>query len=105
MFSKIKYLFFKKKPVVFALVGYRGCGKDYIFKELLNHNGNDKEIDLIINSPADIKSKEDSTAIRSNAIVYDIPYFTTMEAAKAAIEAITAIKKGEGKVKPLQDYY
>jgi hypothetical protein len=47
MFSKIKYLFFKKKPVVFALVGYRGCGKDYIFKELLNHNGNDKEIDLI----------------------------------------------------------
>jgi ribosomal protein S13 len=56
MFSKIKNLFFKKKPVVFALVGYRGCGKDYIFKELLRHNGkfetkldklSDTDIDLI----------------------------------------------------------
>ena len=64
-----------------------------------------REIDLIINSPADIKSKEDSTAIRANTIVYNIPYFTTLEAAKAATLAIEAMKKGDKSVKPLQGFY
>ncbi len=64
-----------------------------------------REIDLIINSPADIKSKEDSTAIRSNTIVYNIPYFTTKEAAKAATLAIEAMNKKDKQVKPLQMFY
>jgi len=64
-----------------------------------------KEINLIVNSPADIKSKEDSTAIRSNTIIYNIPYFTTKEGAKAAVSAIEALKKKRKKVKSLQEYY
>ncbi len=64
-----------------------------------------RDIDLIINSPADIKSKEDSTAIRSNTIVYNIPYFTTKEAAKAATLAIEAMKKEDKNVMPLQEFY
>ncbi len=64
-----------------------------------------REIDLIINSPADIKSKEDSTAIRSNTIVYNIPYFTTKEAAKAATLAIESMNKKNNNVKPLQKFY
>ena len=64
-----------------------------------------REIDLIVNSPADIKSKEDSTAIRSNTVIYNIPYFTTLEGAKAATKAIAALKKGKLNVKALQNYH
>ena len=64
-----------------------------------------REIDLIVNSPADIKSKEDSTAIRSNTIIYNIPYFTTLEGAFAATKAIKALNSGKIKVKSLQEYY
>ncbi len=64
-----------------------------------------REIDLIVNSPADIKSKEDSTAIRSNTVIYNIPYFTTLEGAEAAVKAIEALKKSRIKVKALQKYH
>ena len=64
-----------------------------------------REIDLIVNSPADIKSKEDSTAIRSNTIIYNIPYFTTLEGAFAATKAIKALNSDKIKVKSLQEYY
>jgi len=64
-----------------------------------------KEIDLVLNSPADVKSKEDSTEIRSNTVLYNIPYFTTLEGAKAAIMAIEASKNCDKGVKPLQDFY
>jgi len=42
---------FKKKPnrTVFVFTGFRGCGKDFTFPELLKFNGTDKEIDLIKN--------------------------------------------------------
>ncbi len=64
-----------------------------------------REIDLIVNSPADIKSKEDSTAIRSNTIIYNIPYFTTLEGARAATMAIRALKSEKINVKAIQMYH
>lgn len=64
-----------------------------------------KEIGLIINTPAGRTSKYDDSYIRIMAIQHKIPYITTMAAANASIEAIEAIKKKGIAPKAIQDYY
>ena len=64
-----------------------------------------KEIDLVINTPAGRLSEYDDSYIRKNAIKYKIPYITTTSAALSATEGIKARQGGEYKVKSLQDYH
>jgi carbamoyl-phosphate synthase large subunit len=64
-----------------------------------------KEIDLVINTPAGRLSEYDDSYIRKNAIKYKIPYITTTSAALSATEGIKARQCGEYKVKSLQDYH
>ncbi len=66
-----------------------------------------KEIHLIINTPAGKSSKYDDSYIRKAAIKYKIPYITTTAAAKAAAEGIRAYMENKGiiKVKSLQEYH
>ena len=64
-----------------------------------------KEIDLVINTPAGRLSEYDDSYIRKNAIRYKVPYITTTSAAFSATEGIKARQNGEYKVKSLQEYH
>jgi len=63
------------------------------------------EIHLIINTPSGRKPKNDEVLIRSGAVQYKIPYTTTISGAQAVVNAIETMKKGDLRVRPLQDYY
>ena len=47
-----------------------------------------KEIDLVVNTPAGRLSEYDDSYIRKNAIKYKVPYITTTSAARSATEGI-----------------
>jgi carbamoyl-phosphate synthase large subunit len=64
-----------------------------------------KEIDLIVNTPAGRLSEYDDSYIRKNAIKYKIPYITTTSAALSATEGIKERQNGEYKVRSLQEYH
>ena len=65
-----------------------------------------KEIQLIINTPAGKDKIFDDSYIRKNAIKHRVPYITTMAAAKASAAGIKAIKEqGQIGVKSLQDIH
>jgi carbamoyl-phosphate synthase large subunit len=64
-----------------------------------------KEIDLIINTPAGRQSEHDDSYIRKAAISYKIPYITTMTAALATTKGIAARLVSGGDVKSLQEYH
>ncbi len=64
-----------------------------------------KEIALVINTPAGRLSEYDDSYIRKNAIRYKVPYITTTSAALSATEGIKARQNGEYKVKSLQEYH
>jgi carbamoyl-phosphate synthase large subunit len=63
------------------------------------------DIHLIINTPSGRKPKNDEVLIRAGAVQYKIPYTTTISGAQAVVNAIETMKKGDLRVKPLQDYY
>ena len=63
------------------------------------------EIHFIINTPSGRNPKADEVLIRSGAVQYKIPYTTTLSGAQAVVNAIEIMKKGDLKVKALQDYY
>jgi len=64
-----------------------------------------KEIDLVINTPAGKMSEYDDSYIRKNAIKYGIPYITTTAAAFAATRGIKERQNGKYAVKSLQEYH
>ena len=63
------------------------------------------EIALVINTPEDGRARKDSYLIRRTAVMQNIPYYTTMDGAEAALEAIEAQRAGPLEVRPLQAYY
>ena len=63
------------------------------------------EIVLVINTPEDGRARKDSYLIRRTAVMQNIPYYTTMDGAQAALEAIEAQRSGVLEVQPLQAYY
>jgi len=62
-------------------------------------------IQLMINTSVGRKSSYDGYNIRRGALIYNIPYTTTLAGAKALSEAIAALKSRDWEVTPLQDYY
>ena len=52
------------------------------------------DVQLIINIPTDVKTRNDALEIRLAALQYSIPYFTTVEAAR---EALTGMVEMNGK--------
>jgi carbamoyl-phosphate synthase large subunit len=64
-----------------------------------------KEIQLIINTPAGKLSKYDDSYIRKAAIKYKVPYITTLTAAMAAAKGIASYCGGKSEVKSLQEYH
>ncbi|MFA6146646.1 MAG: carbamoyl-phosphate synthase large subunit [bacterium] len=63
------------------------------------------EIALVINTPLGAQSKADSYYIRRASLVYNIPYFTTLAAARAVSLAITDLIGDELSVRSLQEYH
>ena len=63
------------------------------------------DIQLVFNTTEGAKAIADSYALRRSALVRKIPYYTTVAGAKAAVEAISAIRAGGLEVAPLQSYF
>ncbi len=64
-----------------------------------------RNIDLIINTPAGPYAFDDEKKIRSAAIQHGIPSMTTLNAAKAAVNAIAERTARGDRVRALQDLY
>ena len=66
---------------------------------------NDGGVQLVINTTEGAQAITDSYTIRRGALVNNIPHYTTMTGAAAAVGAIEAIAKGTLEVAPLQAYF
>jgi len=64
----------------------------------------DGEIALMFNTTAGAQSIADSYEIRRSALTMQIPYYTTMAGAKAAVAALKVMKRDTLEVAPLQSY-
>src|SRR3989344_936744 len=62
------------------------------------------EITMVINTSFGMKAVTDSYSIRRSALVYNVPYFTTIAAAKAASQAIVSLMEEGLNVRPVQEY-
>ena len=63
------------------------------------------EVNLVINTTSNKKAIAESYSIRRTALTLTIPYTTTLAGAKATASAIQALREGELRVKPLQEYH
>ena len=77
-----------------------GKGRPTIHDYIKNH-----AVDLIINTPTGDLHRSNELLIREMAIAHDIPIFTTIPGAAAAVNAIDALQRGDITVTPLQDYF
>ncbi|MEN6607701.1 MAG: carbamoyl-phosphate synthase large subunit, partial [Bryobacteraceae bacterium] len=76
-------------------------GRPHIVDHIVN-----REIQLIVNTPAGTESELDDSYIRKNAIKYRIPYITTTAGALAAAKGIAACREnGTGEVRSLHSYH
>ena len=64
-----------------------------------------KEIQLVINTPAGQSPREDEIKIRTTAVYTNTPIMTTLSGAKAAALGIAALKKSGYAVKTVQEYH
>jgi carbamoyl-phosphate synthase large subunit len=64
-----------------------------------------KEIRLVINTPAGQSPREDEVRIRTTAVYTGTPIMTTLSGAKAAALGIAALKKSGYAVKTIQEYH
>ena len=62
------------------------------------------EVQLVFNTTEGAKALTDSKDIRRTALLYHIPYYTTLAGALAATQAIKALATGALNVAPLQSY-
>lgn len=65
-----------------------------------------RAVKLIVNTPSGRRdARADDSRIRQAAIKYRVPYLTTLAAAGAAAEGISAARSGKGEVRSLQSYH
>ncbi len=76
-------------------------GRPNIDDKILNDS-----VQLVINTSDSSATKDDAKQIRQSVIRINIPYFTTIAAARSAAEAIKELKSGKSVYEPkaLQDY-
>ena len=63
------------------------------------------EVQLVLNTTEGRKAIADSFALRRSALTHQIPYYTTVSGAAAAIEGIGALRAGQLEVTSLQSYF
>jgi carbamoyl-phosphate synthase large subunit len=62
-------------------------------------------IDLVVNTPIGREGHVDDSYIRRNALKHNIPCITTLSGARAAVEAIRALRRGAFEVRSLQQLH
>ena len=62
------------------------------------------EIALLINTTHGRQSIRDSFSLRHSALTAKLPYYTTIAGARAAVEALIRLNRGDLEVAPLQSY-
>ena len=62
------------------------------------------DIAMVINTTHGAQAVADSFSIRRETLIHGVTYFTTVAAARAAVDAIQAIRQDGLGVKPLQEY-
>ena len=77
-----------------------GEGRPHIVDRLQND-----EIALVFNTTEGAKAIRDSRSMRRQTVLSDVPYFTTMAAAVAAVDAIEARRQRRPSVCSLQEYH
>jgi carbamoyl-phosphate synthase large subunit len=65
----------------------------------------DGKLDLIINTPAGEKPRQDEIRIRTMAVSRGVPCITTIEGAQASVSGIRAMKEKKMTAQSLQDYH
>jgi carbamoyl-phosphate synthase large subunit len=65
----------------------------------------DGKIQLVINTPSGRIPRQDELKIRSQVVLYNIPYTTTISGAQATVNGIETMFKKELEVKSLQEYH
>ena len=63
-----------------------------------------EDVAMVVNTHANESYRNDGYLVRRNALDRQIPYFTTLAGAGAAVEAVEFLKSGELTVQPLQEY-
>ncbi|NBC31934.1 MAG: carbamoyl-phosphate synthase large subunit [Alphaproteobacteria bacterium] len=74
-------------------------GKPDVVDDMING-----DVQLVFNTTEGAQAIKDSFSLRRTALVYSIPYCTTVAGARAAVAAIEALKAGRLEVAPLQSY-
>jgi carbamoyl-phosphate synthase large subunit len=92
--------FLEKHDVKAELINKMHEGRPNIVDSI--HN---KEIHLIINTPAGKNAAYDDSYIRKAAIKYKVPYLSTTAAAIAAAKGIQSYRENKGDIKSLQEYH
>jgi carbamoyl-phosphate synthase large subunit len=64
-----------------------------------------REIQLVINTPAGQSPRADEVKIRTTAVYTGTPIMTTISGARAAALGIAALRKSGYEVKTLQEYH
>jgi carbamoyl-phosphate synthase large subunit len=62
------------------------------------------KIQLVFNTTEGAQAIADSFSLRRTALTHNIPYYTTVAGARAAVQAIGALRRGCLEVAPLQSY-
>jgi carbamoyl-phosphate synthase large subunit len=62
-------------------------------------------VQLVFNTTEGAQAIADSYSLRRTALTHAIPYYTTVAGARAAVEAIAALRAGNLEVAPLQSYF
>lgn len=63
------------------------------------------QVQLVVNTVEGAVAVSDSFSIRRTALVHNIAHYTTLDGARAAVDAIAAVKAGALDVAPLQSYF
>jgi carbamoyl-phosphate synthase large subunit len=92
--------FLNAKGVAAEVINKQHEGRPNITDAIAN-----KEIQLVINTPASRQSQADDSYIRKAAIRCKVPYITTLAAAIASVKGIAASRGARSGVKSLQTYH
>jgi carbamoyl-phosphate synthase large subunit len=65
----------------------------------------DGDVHLVFNTTAGKREIADSYSIRRETLMKQVPYFTTMTGARAAVGAMEAVRKGPVTVRSIQEYH
>jgi carbamoyl-phosphate synthase large subunit len=75
-------------------------GRPHVVDHMLNG-----VVQLVFNTTEGAQAIADSFSLRRTALTHAIPYYTTVAGARAAVQAIAALRAGSLEVAPLQSYF